>query len=61
MSRWQFEALEKNGLTAAEPHLMVRRAGAVHFRSSPWVADPQALVLAYARRLEAMEGRFAKR
>jgi D-amino-acid dehydrogenase len=54
-----FEALDGDGLAVAEPHLMVRRAGAVHFTNAPWVADPHALVLAYAQRLEAMGGRFA--
>ena len=54
-----FEALDGDGLAAAEPHLMVRRVGAVHFTSSPSVGDPNALVLAYARRLEAMGGWFA--
>ncbi len=54
-----FEALDGDGLAVAEPHLMVRRAGAVHFTNAPWVADPHALVVAYARRLEAMGGRFA--
>lgn len=51
-----FEALDGDGLAAAEPHLMVRRAGAVHFTNAPWVADPHALVVAYARRLKAMGG-----
>jgi D-amino-acid dehydrogenase len=54
-----FEALDGDGLALAEPHLMMRRAGAVHFTNAPWVADPHALVLAYAKRLEAMGGRFA--
>jgi D-amino-acid dehydrogenase len=51
-----FEALDGNGLAVAEPHLMVRRAGAVHFTNAPWVADPHALIVAYAQRLEAMGG-----
>jgi len=54
-----FKALDADGLAAAEPHLMVRRAGAVHFTNSPSVADPHALVVAYARRLEAIGGQFA--
>ena len=51
-----FEALDGDGLAGVEPHLMVRRAGAVHFTNAPWVADPHALVLAYAQRLQTMGG-----
>ena len=54
-----FEPLDGEGLAAAEPHLMVRRAGAVHWTNAPSVADPHALVTAYARHFEAMGGRFA--
>ena len=53
-----YEVLDGDGLAAAEPYLMVRRAGAVHFTNSPSVADPHALVVAYAQWLEEAGGRF---
>ena len=42
-------ALDGPALAAAEPHLLVRRAGAVHWTDPYSVSDPHALTLAYAR------------
>ncbi|NGM20815.1 FAD-binding oxidoreductase [Roseomonas stagni] len=53
-----FVALDGQGLAAAEPHLMVGRAGAIHWTDPLSVSDPQALVLAYAARFAEAGGRF---
>jgi D-amino-acid dehydrogenase len=53
-----FVALDRQGLAAAEPHLMVGRAGAIHWTDPLSVSDPQALVLEYAARFAEEGGRF---
>lgn len=51
-----FDALDATALRAREPHLDAQALGAVHWRD-PWtVADPGALVAAYARAFEAEGG-----
>ncbi|RXE48184.1 NAD(P)/FAD-dependent oxidoreductase [Chromohalobacter israelensis] len=51
-----FDALDATALRAREPHLDAQALGAVHWRD-PWtVADPGALVAAYARAFEAESG-----
>jgi D-amino-acid dehydrogenase len=44
-----FVALDSEALAAAEPHLLERRAGAIHWTDPLSVSDPHALTLAYAR------------
>jgi D-amino-acid dehydrogenase len=41
--------LDGDALAAAEPHLLVRRAGAIHWTDPLSVSDPHKLTLAYAR------------
>lgn len=53
-----FTALDGAGLAAAEPHLLVRRAGAIHFTDPYSVSDPHALTLSYARQFAEAGGRF---
>lgn len=43
-----FAALDGKALAAAEPHLLVERAGAIHWTDPLSVSDPHALTLAYA-------------
>jgi D-amino-acid dehydrogenase len=43
-----FAALDGQALAAAEPHLLVERAGAIHWTDPLSVSDPHALTLAYA-------------
>ena len=43
-----FAALDGKALAAAEPHLLVERAGAIHWTDPVSVSDPHALTLAYA-------------
>jgi D-amino-acid dehydrogenase len=43
-----FVALDGKALAAAEPHLLVERAGAIHWTDPLAVSDPHALTLAYA-------------
>lgn len=51
-----FVALDGRGLAAAEPHLLVERAGAIHWTDPFSVSDPQALTLSYARQFTAAGG-----
>ena len=51
-----YAALDGADLAAAEPHLLVRRAGAVHWSNAISLADPHALTLAYAERFRAIGG-----
>lgn len=53
-----FVALDGPGLAAAEPHLLVARAGAIHWTDPLSVSDPHALTLAYAGMFTAEGGRF---
>lgn len=55
----RYVALDGAGLAATEPHLQVRRAGAIHWTDPYAVNDPHALTLAYARLFEAWGGRIA--
>ncbi|MEN0074268.1 MAG: FAD-dependent oxidoreductase [Paracraurococcus sp.] len=54
-----YALLDGEGLAAAEPHLLARRAGAIHWTDPLSVSDPHALTMAYARLFEAAGGRFA--
>ena len=54
-----FTALDGKALAAAEPHLLVERAGAVHWTDPVSVSDPHALTLAYAGMFTAEGGRLA--
>jgi D-amino-acid dehydrogenase len=54
------QALDSAGLAAAEPHLLVQRAGAIHWTDPLAVTDPHALVLAYAELFAAAGGTFAR-
>lgn len=54
----EFEELDAAGLYAKEPHLKKGLAGAIHW-TQPWtVADPGALVQAYADHFQRQGGRF---
>jgi len=53
-----YRVLDAGALAEAEPHLMVRRAGALHWTDPYSVSDPHALTTSYARLLEARGGRF---
>jgi len=52
-----FAVLDGDGLARAEPHLLERRAGALHWTDPLSLSDPHALLLAYAQRLESLGGR----
>lgn len=54
-----FVALDAAGLAAAEPHLLVTRAGAIHWTDPLSVSDPHALTLAYAGLFTAAGGVLA--
>ena len=54
-----FVALDGRGLAAAEPHLLVERAGAIHWTDPLSVSDPHALTLSYARQFTAAGGGIA--
>lgn len=54
-----FQALDGAALAAAEPHLQVRREGAIHWTDPYSVSDPQALTLGYARQFTEAGGRLA--
>jgi D-amino-acid dehydrogenase len=43
-----FTALDRQGVAAAEPHLLVERAGGIHWTDPLAVSDPHGLTLAYA-------------
>jgi D-amino-acid dehydrogenase len=53
-----YRMLDGEELAAAEPHLLVRRAGALHWTDPYSVSDPHALTLSYARLFEAEGGRI---
>ena len=55
-----YNSLDEAKLAAAEPHLLVRRAGALHWTDPLSVPDPQALVLAYAGLFAAEGGHLAR-
>jgi D-amino-acid dehydrogenase len=52
-----FDALDGDAVAAAEPHLLARRHGGLHWTGALSVPDPHALTLAYLRRFEAEGGR----
>ncbi|GGC54469.1 D-amino-acid dehydrogenase [Siccirubricoccus deserti] len=54
-----FAALDGAGLAAAEPHLLVSRAGAIHWTDPLSVSDPHALTLSYARLFTEAGGSLA--
>lgn len=54
-----FAVLDSKGVAAAEPHLLVERAGAVHWTDPFSVSDPHALTLAYFQRYLEAGGRFS--
>jgi D-amino-acid dehydrogenase len=54
-----YAALDGDALAAAEPHLLVRRAGALHWTNATSVADPHGLTTAYARRFQSLGGTIA--
>ena len=54
-----FRVLDTAGVAAAEPHLLVRRAGAVHWTDTLSCPDPHALTMAYFGLFTAAGGRFA--
>lgn len=55
----EYAALDTAQLAAAEPHLLVNRAGALHWTNTVSLADPHALTMAYAQRFQALGGRMA--
>lgn len=55
-----YALLDGQALAAAEPHLLVERAGALHWTDPLAVSDPHALTLAYAALFEAEGGRIAR-
>lgn len=55
-----FARLDGDALAAAEPHLLVRRAGAIHWTDPISCIDPHGLVMAYARMFEAEGGRILR-
>lgn len=55
-----FVPLDRAGVAAAEPHLLVERTGGIHFTDPLSVSDPHALTLAYARFFADAGGRMAK-
>jgi D-amino-acid dehydrogenase len=54
-----YAALDGKALAAAEPHLLVERAGAVHWTDPLSVSDPHALTAAYADLFAREGGRIA--
>lgn len=55
-----YRRLDGDALAAAEPHLMVRRAGAIHWTDPLSCIDPHGLVMAYATMFEAEGGRILR-
>lgn len=55
-----FALLDRAGLAAAEPHLLVEREGAIHWTDPYSVSDPQALTLAYAALFRREGGTFVR-
>ncbi len=54
-----YRALDSRALAEAEPHLLVERAGAVHWTDPLSVSDPHALTLSYADLFAREGGRVA--
>ncbi len=54
-------ALDEAALAAAEPHLQVAKAGAIHWTDPYSVSDPHALTLAYAGLFERLGGHAGDR
>ncbi|NKC31542.1 NAD(P)/FAD-dependent oxidoreductase [Falsiroseomonas selenitidurans] len=55
-----YRALDGAALAAAEPHLQVARAGALHWTDPLSVSDPHALTLEYAARFTEAGGSLAR-
>ena len=55
-----YTALDAAGFAALEPAFQVERPGAIHWTEPLTVPDPNGLVLAYARLLEAEGGRITR-
>nr|WP_314070065.1 FAD-binding oxidoreductase [uncultured Roseococcus sp.] len=53
-----FDVLDGDGVAAAEPHLLVRRVGALNWTDPLSVTDPHGLTLAYCRQFLDAGGRF---
>jgi D-amino-acid dehydrogenase len=54
-----YAVLDGKALAAAEPHLKVERAGAIHWTDPYSVSDPHALTLSYARLFTKAGGTLA--
>lgn len=54
-----YAVLDGRELAAAEPHLLVERAGALHWTDPLSVSDPHALTLAYFDRFREAGGAFS--
>ncbi len=54
-----YAALDPAALTAAEPHLRLDAAGAIHWRAPLSVSDPHGLTVAYADHFVALGGTIA--
>jgi len=54
-----YAGLDARALAVAEPHLMIEKAGAIHWTDPFSVSDPYALTLAYARLFTASGGVIA--
>lgn len=55
-----YAQLDADALAAAEPALLVRRIGAIHWTDPLSCTDPHGLVMAYAAMLEAEGGRILR-
>lgn len=55
-----FRMLDARALAEEEPHLAPVLSGGLHWVEPTTVTDPNALVLAYLRRFEALGGRFVQ-
>jgi D-amino-acid dehydrogenase len=55
-----YALLDEAGIAAAEPHLLVKRLGAIHWTDPLSVSDPQALTLFYARRFTDAGGQILR-
>ena len=54
-----YAALDTAALAAAEPHLLVEKAGAIHWTDPLSVSDPHGLTVAYAALFAALGGTVA--
>ena len=52
--------LDTRALAEAEPHLLMEKAGAIHWTDPFSVSDPHALTTAYARRFTDLGGLFVR-